>query len=384
MKGGINMKNYFKLIVSVVMVSFLMISCQTDFENFENKVFVSSAKVGNLLVRAGDDAPKVVAINTSIAKPEDYAIEVTYKVDPALVAHYNEAYYTETFLLREEYYEISETVSSIMPGLVAGNDITITFTGLADLDRDSVYILPVTIADANIPVLESAKTTYYVVRAAAIINVAANLSQNFLSLNGAGTLRNLSEITMEALIRPDDFPNMLATVMGVEGGFLFRIGDAGIPPNQVQLATPSGNVTNAAWQVPTKVWTHLALTYNSANGAVELYMDGVRRGGVQTTSYRSAVNWLPTGTHPFLIGKAYDNERWLEGEASEYRVWNRVLTQAEINERNHFYDVDPQSPGLVAYWKFDEGAGIVVRDHTGNGNDVTADGTITWKEVSLP
>ena len=224
------MKNYIKLVVFVFMVSFLMTSCnQTDFENFENKAFISSAKVGNLLVKAGDDVPKVYAINTSTAKPEDYTIEVTYKVDPSLVAYYNEAYYAETVLLPEENYEITDVVSTIMPGSVAGNDVMVTFTGLADLDRDYMYILPVTIADANIPVLESAKTTYFVVKAAALINVVANLSRNYLSLIGAGTMTGLNEITVEALIRPDDFPNMLSTVMGVEGGFLFRIGDSGIP-----------------------------------------------------------------------------------------------------------------------------------------------------------
>ena len=35
-------------------------------------------------------------------------------------------------------------------------------------------------------------------------------------------------------------------VMGIEGTFLFRIGDAGVPDNQLQLATSSGNVTDAA------------------------------------------------------------------------------------------------------------------------------------------
>ena len=382
MKGEIKMKNYVKLVAFVFMVSFLMTSCnQTNFENFENKAFISSAKVGNLLVKAGDDAPKVYAINTSTAKPEDYTIEVTYKVDPSLVAHYNEAYYAETVLLPEEYYEVSDVVSTIMPGSVAGNDVMVTFTGLADLDRDYVYLLPITIADANIPVLESARTTYFVVKAAALINVVANLSQNYLSLTGASTMTGLTDITIEALIRPDDFPNMLSTIMGVEGAFLLRVGDAGIPPNQVQLAM-STNVTDASWAIPTKVWTHIALTYSRTTREVNLYMDGVRKGGTKTNVAQTTINWTPSA--PFLIGKAWDDGRWLEGEASEYRVWNRVLTIEEINEKNHFYQVDPASPGLIAYWKFDEGTGIVVKDHTGNGHDVIANSMITWKEVSLP
>lgn len=33
--------------------------------------------------------------------------------------------------------------------------------------------------------------------------------------------------------------------------------------------------------------------------------------------------------------------------------------------------VDPSSPGLVAYWRFDEGSGYRVKDSTGHGHDLT-------------
>ena len=51
---------------------------------------------------------------------------------------------------------------------------------------------------------------------------------------------------------------------------------------------------------------------------------------------------------------------------SEVRIWNKALTSSEINAENHFYQVDPASAGLVAYWKFNEGQGHVVKDHTSN------------------
>ena len=75
---------------------------------------------------------------------------------------------------------------------------------------------------------------------------------------------SLSQITVEALLYPYDFPNMLATVMGIEGGFLVRIGDAGIPANRLQLATPNGNLTDAAWEFDTNTWTFMTLTYDCA------------------------------------------------------------------------------------------------------------------------
>jgi hypothetical protein len=45
------------------------------------------------------------------------------------------------------------------------------------------------------------------------------------------------------------------------------------------------------------------------------------------------------------------------------------------------YELRGMQTDLVAYWKFDEGAGDTVKDHSGNGNDITANAAIVWKEV---
>ena len=40
--------------------------------------------------------------------------------------------------------------------------------------------------------------------------------------------------------------------------------------------------------------------------------------------------------------------------------------------------------GLVAYWKFDEGAGKTIKDQTSYGNDLTVEKELKWVNVSLP
>ena len=40
--------------------------------------------------------------------------------------------------------------------------------------------------------------------------------------------------------------------------------------------------------------------------------------------------------------------------------------------------VDPKTPGLIGYWKFDEGEGNVIKDWTGNGNDAVAEKDLDW------
>lgn len=372
----------FSLLLAASSLLAVCSSCDDDMENYDNKAFVSTSKVGNILLKGTNDS-EVLNIQTAIAKPESMDIKVVYKADPSLVNEYNLIYGENAIIVPSENYEIPDNVSTIMAGAMKGNEVEVHFKNLSSLDRELVYVLPVTVAESNIEFLNSTRTTYFVIKGAALINTVGNITRNFLTLQspGTSTLSGMNQVTMEAYVRIDQFGKLISTVMGIEGTFLFRIGDAGVPDNQLQLATSSGNVTDAAWQIPTNEWVHIAATFNSEDGAVNFYLNGVKKGATQTTNYRRAVNWATSG---FNIGKSYDNNRWLEGDICECRVWNRVLTADEINAKDHFYVVAPESEGLVAYWKFDEGAGKVIADHTGNGNTVVADGDITWTTVSLP
>ena len=46
-------------------------------------------------------------------------------------------------------------------------DITVSFKNLTELDREKVYVLPVTVDQASIGVLKSSGTMYYVLKGAA-------------------------------------------------------------------------------------------------------------------------------------------------------------------------------------------------------------------------
>ncbi len=367
-------------------------SCQDDTENFDNKIFAPSLDtVTTIYVKQMVTTDAVGYVKSDMAKESDTEISVVFNADPSKVTDYNLLNSMEAEMLPEKFYTIPEPVAVIPVGGNTTGNVAVNFHNLTELDLDKVYVLPVTMSSPAMEATSNA-TYYFVLREAALISTTPDMTKNYavyVQGNQATELGSLSQITVEALLYPYDFPNMLATVMGIEGGFLVRIGDAGIPANRLQLATPNGNLTDAAWEFDTNTWTFMTLTYDCATGECNVYFNGVKKGATQTGSYPGPINWntaagdITDGPRGFYVGYAYDANRYFNGQMSELRVWNRCLTQEEINAPLHFYTVPADSEGLVAYWKLDEGGGKRFKDYA-NGYDLICPNDPTWVQVSIP
>lgn len=372
-------------LVSIALLAAAFTACSDDTENFDNRVYINtSVKASTVLLKTETAEGE---FHLALAKPEGHDVSVSLKDDMSLVAMYNAAYYDNAKALPAEYYSLDNTDLVIPAGTVTSESVMVKFNNLLDLDDEQVYVLPITIKQAGIDVLQSASTMYYVLKGAALINVVGNITKNsiYVDWKNPDVANNLRQITAEALVRVNKFDKMLTTVMGIEGQFLIRIGDAGIPQNQLQIANSDHNVSSADLAIPVGEWTHIAVTYDADAKQMVVYINGVNK--LEDTVNCGAVNWGKTMTdegNGFWIGHSYNRDRWLEGEISECRIWNRVLTKEEINAKNHFYLVDPDAEGLAAYWKFDEGAGQTITDHTGNGNNGMALSPVSWLEVALP
>ena len=358
--------------------------CDSTDDGFDNKAYVdSSSKTSELLVKAGvNDVEK--SIRAAIAVPSIQDIVVSCRIDPALVATYNLAYYDNAEMLPTEYYSLPENKLTINAGSVLSKELKVLFTDLSQLDREIVYVLPVTMDSDDIDVLVSDKTLYYVIKGAALINVVADIEENFLTINWTNpdVCNNLSQMTMEALVRINNFDRMISTLMGIEGKFLIRLGDAGFPSNQIQVATNRGNFPDGDSNkgLPTNEWVHIALTYDSASGEMIVYVNGSKQS--ETIKPLGEVNLGKGGSNGFCIGRSYEDSRYLAGEISECRIWNVVRSKEDI-AANPYY-VDSDSEGLVAYWKFNDESALSVVDHSGNGNNAVANSTLRWTPVTLP
>lgn len=389
------MKTKYYSFLSLILVGALFATACKDYEDFDSKLFVSSTDPVTTYVKTSvsDEQTATAEFTVSIPQLSDEDVTFTIAADASLVSTYMDTYYVSNVeVLPSGHYSLASTSGVIQAGALTSDAIEISFSDLGSLDYTVTYVLPVTIVSSSIPVLASAKTSYYVFKGAALINKVANIKENnvYVDWVNPDVVQGMTTLTAEALIRPHGFTNTLNTLFGIEGQFLFRYGDSGVEPNQLQIATGTGNHTSEALQLSTEEWVHVAITYDYAAGSILVYYNGKLMADFTGEVTYGPVNWGIAHSDEsngqdrcFWIGYSYDSNRWFDTDISEVRIWNRVLTSEEINSENHFYAVDEDSDGLVVYWKFDDEADVI-RDYTGNGNNATASSTLTWVDVELP
>ena len=119
------------------------------------------------------------------------------------------------------------------------------------------------------------------------------------------------------------------------------------------------NFASAAILTPNS-WHHLAMVRQSTT--IQLLIDGVldSSGSNSGATYQGTVGEI-------RLGRRQGGCCPFPGILDEMRIWNRARTVSEIQTDMHRALTGTES-GLVAYWRFDEGAGQVASDSTGRGN----------------
>jgi len=360
-----------------------------DKHHFTNKVYINTeSAVSENIVKATSSS---VSHSLSIGTPlqVENKVTATFDVDESLIAEYESTYGEDVEIVPDSLYTIYDADVTIEAGSNNSNTATVYFDGLTALDRNLVYVLPVALTNVQgEEVLASKTKVFYVFRAGALVNVVCGLKENraYPDWKNPTPVTNMSQFTLETLVYCNAFGKTISTIMGIEGNFLIRIGDAGVPDNQIQIATSNGNLTSSDLQLETLKWYHVAVTFDSGN--IVVYINGKEKlsgyKNLRNVNIGKAHTNEDDGTRCFWIGYSYSHDRYLDGYVSETRIWNKVLTAEDLNSNSHFYTVDPNSEGLVAYWKFDEGAGTTIKDYSQYGNDLTVDSVPQWKSVSLP
>jgi hypothetical protein len=124
-------------------------------------------------------------------------------------------------------------------------------------------------------------------------------------------------------------------------------------------------------------WQHFALEASQNGNFMRIYRNGVLEAQQAGMTPYQGGNWdLHIGgeTSPFYIP--------FGGLIDEFRIWNVARTQGQILGNMRRSLTTPQS-GLVAYWRFDEGAGTMAGDSSGQGRNANLFGP-SWVPSTAP
>jgi len=195
--------------------------------------------------------------------------------------------------------------------------------------------------------------------------------------------------TLSFWIRPDELMNQTSTILGCKATgdvARFHVGfdSAG---NDIRLGIGTGDMDNISNTLEVGKWSHILVTYagtqqDSGERSVRMWVDlDPKLTGTNNISWNNQDEATETYTHGIYFGgRNTEGTGYSQGFAcalDEVAIYNRSIdldgtfaTEVYNGGTSYNHLTNGQS-GLVGYWKFNEGSGTTITDHSGNGNHGT-------------
>lgn len=361
------------ILAGMALGALLLTGCNdAEYDTLSNQAYILQTNTNansSLKLTVGAE----VATTTLNVRLSDVAnVESRYRLvyDTAVVNEYNRLNETPYASLPQESFSLSSEETTIEAGASVSTPITLTVPPYSEALKASgkKYAIGFRLENTsgNASVLPSGSKIVYILDQVVIQPVVVLDQNHYVSQN---LVKNypLTEWTVEMNINK----HVLYTEVGrgnnqaIFGAgpdeIYIRFGDAPIEGNRLQIKT-QGTQMNSLALFNEHTWYHLAFVCTGTK--LYLYVNGQLDNSMDLPGKTTNVN---------SINICSPSTYWL-GNAmySEVRFWQRARSQAEI--ANNMYACDPTTPGLITYYKMNEGEGYSFRDASGNGNNAETNG----------
>lgn len=361
------------ILAGMALGALLLTGCNdAEYDTLSNQAYILQTNTNansSLKLTVGAE----VATTTVNVRLSDVAnVESRYRLvyDTAVVNEYNRLNETPYASLPQESFSLSSEETTIEAGASVSTPITLTVPPYSEALKASgkKYAIGFRLENTsgNASVLPSGSKIVYILDQVVIQPVVVLDQSHYVSQD---LVKNypLTEWTVEMNINK----HVLYTEVGrgnnqaIFGAgpdeIYIRFGDAPIEGNRLQIKT-QGTQMNSLALFNEHTWYHLAFVCTGTK--LYLYVNGQLDNSMDLPGKTTNVN---------SINICSPSTYWL-GNAmySEVRFWQRARSQAEI--ANNMYACDPTTPGLITYYKMNEGEGYSFRDASGNGNNAETNG----------
>jgi len=374
-------KRYLKSILLVAMGVLLFAGCNSEGDDFDyNKevILVTGTDSDPLVKFVVEDTPASYTVTASATGKVSEDVTVTFAQDNSLIDAYNEQHQTSYYAIPESAIEMDGTEGVINAGGASSTGVTVRVVSTEDFKDGRTYVIPVTIksvSGGNMAVLAASKTIFLRVSRIINFNSLDMTNVNFYGNYYADEPVDLPTYTYEIKCYINEWHagsepiSRLCNFCPIDESItnLLRFGENGQDINSLQWVTPGGGMISST-RFNTGQWYTISLTFDGSTYV--MYVDGVKdsefSGSKGTTFQRLelGMSWFDSGT----ASSSYPYKQRFLGRIAEIRLWDRPLTTSEL--QIGICGVDPESEGLVAYWKLNDGEGAIFKDATGNGYDI--------------
>lgn len=350
----------------------------TDGDNFNydhNVAFISGTELTPIQKFVVEDTPATQVVSVSTSAPVTVDTKFTLSIDPSKVDEYNAANGTNYFCVPEGSAMLEATEVIIPAGRSYSDPTLVRMLSTEDFEEGRSYVIPVTIKQSGVDVLEPSRTIFYKIsRLFHFTALDISNTQMYSNYIFPDELKaELGAFTYEIKFYSRQWHRIARmcsfTSKDEQKSSMLRFGENGLPERSLQWVSPGGSIVSST-EFDTDRWYTLSLVYDGSS--LVMYVDGEKdaegsfSGTVDFQRIEMGMSWT-----------SYPAQQYFNGCVAEMRVWNRALTPGEI--KMGICGVDVASPGLLAYWKFNEGEGHIFHDATGHGYDM--DWSNTCREI---
>lgn len=371
-------KKYLSSIMLIITGILVFVGCKDGFDFGKEVILVTGTDVNPLVKFVVEETPASFTVTASATGKVSEDVTVTFEQDNSLLEIYNEKNKTNYYPIPESAIEIDGTSGVIKTGSASSTGITVRVVSTEDFRDGRTYIIPVTIKSiqgGDMAVLPASKTIY--LRVSRIISHSSLDMTNtyFYGNYYADKEVDLPNYTYEIKCyinqwHPGSEPISRLCNFGPKDESitnLLRFGENGQDINSLQWVTPGGGLISST-RFNTGQWYTISLTFNGSSYV--MYVNGVKDAelagdkGTKFQRLELGMSWFDSGTP----ASAYPFKQRFLGRIAEIRLWDRSLSANELQVG--ICGVDPETEGLVAYWKLNDGEGAIFNDATGNGFDM--------------
>lgn len=366
----------------------LSLNCMTGCDDAESPALGNAIYLVDAVDRDSYDcitmrmADRQFNVTVRMTSRVNHPVKVTLALDEAALAEHNAKFDEALKVLPPENWTLIDSDGTPLSGdrmevtIPAGRTTAVFPVELKAVSADDTeqYALPLSIVDVSeeIHVLEKQQTALFMFQSdfetpVLFLKPYSTLHLRWTDFPATKDWTIEFHFTFDRTVRDNIYGQVLTFLgnVGAEGLYVRPYKDSNSMDIHLYgtFGVGSFSVAEQEWWTNTKFqkrWHHFAFV--CTNGVCRSYLDGVEMASSASAAWLVPVQWVSVTfsdqNHTARIGY------------SEYRMWSTARSLEDL-KRNK-YTVNPNSKGLFAYWKLNEGEGDLLKDYTGNGHDIDA------------